>query len=86
MGMIRDRLVYGINDNQTQRRLLAEPDLPLQKAMEIAITMEAAETDVIELQQPPRTKSQVHKFQVSSGPERRGFSCFRCEGRHDVSD
>ena len=34
--MLRDRLVCGINNEKIQRRLLAEPDLTLKKAEEIA--------------------------------------------------
>ena len=34
--MLRDRIVCGIQDQRTQRRLLAETDLTLQKAFELA--------------------------------------------------
>ena len=34
--MLRDRLVCGIGDTQIQRRLLAEPELTLSQAMELA--------------------------------------------------
>ena len=40
--MIRDRLVCGINDENTQRLLLAEKDLTYEKALEIARSQEAA--------------------------------------------
>ena len=40
---LRDRLVCGLRSESTQRRLLAEKDLSLQKAMEIAQGMEAAD-------------------------------------------
>ena len=36
--MIRDRLVYGINDSSIiQKRLLAEPKLPYKKAVELSL-------------------------------------------------
>ena len=34
--MLRNRLVVRINDDHTQRRLLAEGDLSFEKALEIA--------------------------------------------------
>ena len=40
--MLRDRLVCGINDEQIQRRLLAESTLDFKKAMKIATSMETA--------------------------------------------
>lgn len=35
--------VCGLKNQSIQKRLLAEPDLSLQKALEIAVNMEAAE-------------------------------------------
>ena len=40
--MLRDRMVCGINDLQIQKRLLAESDLTLKKATDLALGMEAA--------------------------------------------
>ena len=40
--MLRDRLVSGINEEQIQRRLLAESSLDFKKAMKIATSMETA--------------------------------------------
>jgi hypothetical protein len=40
--MLRDRLVRGINDEQIQRRLLAERSLDFKKGMKIATSMETA--------------------------------------------
>ena len=44
--MIRDRLVCGINDDNTQRLLLAEKELTYDKAVEIARSQEAAAQNV----------------------------------------
>ena len=41
--MLRDRLVCSIMDQRIQRRLLAEPDLTLAKALELTQAAEAAE-------------------------------------------
>ena len=47
--MIRDRLVCGINDENTQRLLLAEKELTYDKALEIARSQEAAAQNVLTL-------------------------------------
>ena len=44
--MIRNRLVCGINDENTQRLLLAEKELTYDKALEIARSQEAAAQNV----------------------------------------
>ena len=51
--MLRDRIVCGINDDATQRRLLAEPDLNYAKAVETARSMEAASLSMKELKSGP---------------------------------
>ena len=48
--MLHDRLVCGIENNHIQRRLLAEPGLTLEKAVEISIAMEAADRNAKDLQ------------------------------------
>ncbi|CAI5780662.1 Hypothetical predicted protein [Podarcis lilfordi] len=40
---LMDRIVCGVRDIHLQRRLLAKPDLTLQKAIEEAVASEAAE-------------------------------------------
>ena len=47
---LRDRLVCGLTSEATQKRLLAEKDLTLAKAQEIAVGMEAAAKQTNELQ------------------------------------
>ena len=44
--MLRDRLVCGINDETTQRLLLAESRLTYKKALEIATSQETASKNV----------------------------------------
>ena len=71
--MLHDRLVCGINNSAVQKRLLAETDLTLEKAILVAQAAEIADTGVKELQ--PTTASannlftddkEIHKF--TSGP------------------
>ena len=47
--MLRDRFVCGINNNQIQKRLLAETVLNSQKAVELALAMESASKSVGDL-------------------------------------
>jgi len=53
--MLRDHLVCGINHQATQKRLLAEKNLTLEKALEIALAIEAADNDVKQLHKPATT-------------------------------
>ena len=66
--MLRDRLVCGIHDQRTQRRLLAETDLTLQKAFDVAQAIESADSQVKELQQPGR--AEVHAVKPPHRPFR----------------
>ena len=49
--MLRDKIFCGIQDQRTQCRLLAEPNLTLQKASKVSQAIESAHTQVKELQQ-----------------------------------
>ena len=50
--MLRDRIVCGINDVQTQKRLLVEKDLTFAKAKEIALGLESAVQGARDIQLP----------------------------------
>jgi hypothetical protein len=90
--MLRDRLVCGINDEQIQRRLLAESSLDFKKAMKIATSMETAVKNARDLthqmananintEKPAtlhRVDNQGQGNQPWSKPE-----CGRCGGKHD---
>ena len=69
--MLRDRLVCGIASGSTQRRLLAEPDLTLQKAQNLAQAIESADKNAKDLQgqrHPPMTA--VNAVTSKRGPPR----------------
>ena len=59
---LRDRLVCGFRSESIQRRLLAEKDLTLSKAVEIAQGMEAAENNAKSLK---GTMEAVHKLHIN---------------------
>ena len=56
--MLRDHLVWGINDDKTQAKLLQEKDLDFQKALTIVQGYETADQNLKEMKAPP-TDSEV---------------------------
>ena len=88
--MLRDRLVCGINDQRVQRRLLAEPKLTFDKALELAQAAETAENNAKELSRAePNTT--VHAVSSDHKTKRGGArqstnvrpnQCHRCGGKH----
>ena len=77
--MLRDRLVCGIRDVRTQRRLLAESDLKLKKAFELAQAAEVAEKNAKDLRKP--IVGAVHALPKQPGTPV-SDNCSRCGGKH----
>ena len=94
---LRDRLVCGIRNSHIQRRLLSESELTYARAVELAVGMEAAETNAQQLQSPepirwmsphPRGKPPVtHGKSASKKPSPvTSNRCHRCDrGGHSGS-
>lgn len=81
---LRDRLVCGMHCQSTQKRLLSEKDLTLEKALATAVSMEAANRDAQVLQKKS-IESGVHK--MSMNDRKKGNKCFRCgKTSHDADD
>ena len=90
--MLRDRLVCGISDQRIQRRLLAEPTLTFDKALELAQAAEAADRNARELDkgvQPTPVHNVANtggRSRQRGGPRQGGGSrtsdCYRCGGRN----
>ena len=57
--MLRDRIVCGINNTQTQKRLLAKKNLTYAKAKEIALALKSAVQGTMDIQTP--SSDTVHK-------------------------
>ena len=85
--MLRDRLGCGINHEQLQRRLLAEPNLRFAKAMDIPQTFESAMQDARHFQEGPKQPLPVNAIQKSatatSLPAK--TQCYRCGENHKAS-
>ena len=81
--MLRDRFVCGIENKSMQKKMLTESHLTLKKALEIALSGEAAEKDTHLLEGASQSQ-QIHKVKSSEGgphqfPE--NIPCLRCGGR-----
>ena len=88
--MLRDRFVCGINNSVIQKRLLAEPDLTLTKAISVAQAAEIADTGVKELQSSTAcatNEKTVHKFtSATTNPtdnSAKPKECYRCGAKHN---
>lgn len=72
---LRDRLVCGIHSESTQKRLLTERELTLARALEIAVSMETAAKDALELQRKAISECHINKF---TSKKSENSLCFRC--------
>ncbi|CAB4020384.1 Hypothetical predicted protein [Paramuricea clavata] len=90
--MLRGRLVCGINDEQIQRRLLAESSLDFKKAMKIATSMETAVKNARYLtHQMANANINTEKSATLHSVDNQGQGnqlwskpeCGRCGGKHD---
>lgn len=87
--MIRDRLVCGIGDERSQRRLLAEPNLDFKKAFQLAQSLEAADRNVKDLQHVPGRPDKLYRLhsQPDAGARRpQTLRCYRCGADHKPTD
>ena len=76
---LRDWVVCGLSNQATQKRLLSEPDPSLEKVMEIAQSMEAADANARALQKPPEPVALVDRG--ASTPKKNDTgdnTCYRC--------
>lgn len=93
--MLRDRIVCGIQEEATQRKLLSENGLTLVRATEIAVSMETAAKNAEDLKTPTvEDTNYVHKNKPpernqrkeSPNTARNGHRCNRCGADHKSSD
>ena len=88
--MLRDRFVCGLRHAATQKKLLTEEKLTYEKAVQIALSFERAETDAAELQVPSGTGQPSELLPVRKADTKakagdrealRSVVCFRCGRR-----
>ncbi|XP_061196632.1 uncharacterized protein K02A2.6-like [Saccostrea echinata] len=91
---LRDRFVCGLKNEHIQKKLLSEKNLTYQTALEIAIAMETATNDALEIQRKHLSiTSGVNKLSVPKGKKRIQQKqttvvqrCYRCNGNHTSDD
>lgn len=71
---LRDRLVCGLYNESIQKRLLVETNLKFDKAVKMAVAMETAARDAVELRGKPKVETELNK--LSQGQKQR--KCYRC--------
>ena len=78
---IRDRLVVGVKDEKIQERLLGERTLTLEKAIEIAVSMESARkySRLMPGTSTSETETPIHRL-----PDR--GECYRCGSTTHLAD
>ncbi|KAI7801955.1 hypothetical protein IRJ41_019354, partial [Triplophysa rosa] len=82
---LRDRLVCGLHSESTQKRLLTERELTLVRALEIAVSMETAARDALELQRKSPAECQVNK--LATKRSEKSSACYRCGKKsHESAD
>ena len=84
---LRDRLVCGLRNQGTQKRLLSEQDLTFQKAIDIARGVESAEKTTQQLKDPVAAIQPLRQSQQPTAPEARSGqqgACHCCgdKGHH----
>lgn len=72
---LRDRFVCGLRSDAIQRRLLAETELPLSKAMEMALSIEAADKNTRSLKGIEPAIKRIHGKPAAVRPSQ---PCSRC--------
>ena len=93
--MLRDRLVCGITNSAVQKRVLAEKELSLDKAVALAQSVEMAEQGAKDLHSSaiskPTTTPDTDLFKINPGPStkrqednsaKKSKTCYRCGGKH----
>ena len=87
---LRDRLVCGLREEVYRKRLLAEPELTLSKALTIAQSLELVDQNARALRGPDTAIHQVSQSRAQrkgqaqtrshNKPQTRGKECYRCGG------
>ena len=80
---LRDRFVCGLRNGGTQKHLLSETEpLPLKKAIELALAVEAVDKNARELQGAESTQLGIGRIEKGHSSHKNKKPCHRC-GKHD---
>ena len=76
---LHDRIVCGLRSVPTQRKLLGEEALTLDRAVEVAVSMESAQKHALALKgSPSLTVGKVDCHERRTDPPANGKPCYRC--------
>ena len=78
--LLRDRIVYGIQDKNTKKKLLQERKLTLEKTIDICRAFESSIKHVKSFVQEGNDEQSVHA--IKSAPKQRGKECKYCGMSH----
>ncbi|RVE48416.1 hypothetical protein evm_006977 [Chilo suppressalis] len=82
-GLIRDKLINGIIDPKLRERLLREPDLTLERCIEMCKTTEIATGYLHQLQEEDTQKiDKINKKQFNTNQQPKMFKCRSCGYEH----
>ena len=84
---LRDRFVCGLKTNAIQKKLLTEADLTMQKAQEIAQSMESADKSSNDLRGDATSRPTVSDtvdIATLVKEKEKAKTCYRCGRRHDA--
>ena len=76
--LLRNRIVCDINNENIQRRLLAEKTLTMDSALDIVVGMKSARKKVTEVQTPARKPTEVYKVTTTN--------CYCCGNSGHILD
>ena len=76
---LRDRIVYGLRSEPTQRKLLGEEALSLGRAVDVAVNIESAQKHALALKGSPSLAiGKVDHHEHRTDPPANGKPCYRC--------
>ena len=80
---LRDRLVFGIRSEYTQKQLLTQTDINLSKVVELALSLEAAQKNSQVLKNTDPPVNAVHalspkQYRPSRDSQQKEKACYRC--------
>ena len=87
---LRDRLVFGIRSEYTQKQLLTQTDIKLSKVVELALSLEAAQKNSQVLKNTDPPVNAVHalspkQYRPSRDSQQKEKACYRCGSTSHVA-
>lgn len=81
--LVKDRLVMGVKSDAVREKLLSDPELDLEKAIQICRASEQATKQLHDIQHAPAQVNAIRKVQQKTNSN---YQCNRCGEKHDRRD